>query len=146
MGVMTQNGKVLIWLGIVLLVGGFFVPISRPLVDAYPLPSEVVNLQGLHIQALVFEAAFASIITGTITLGFGLVLEKMDATAAAPKGKAEGEAEDEEAEVSALLDPVAEEERRMARVLRDSSRDILISLAIIALIAIAVFGVITLRS
>jgi len=37
----------------------------------------VVNLQGLHIQALVFQGGFAAVIAGAVLFGFGTVDETL---------------------------------------------------------------------
>lgn len=44
------------------------------------LPTEVANIHGMHIQALLFQAAFFAFLAAVISFGFATLGEKLDPT------------------------------------------------------------------
>jgi uncharacterized membrane protein YedE/YeeE len=87
---MKETGILLIALGVVACIVAFFITTSthvgyvpsltyNPL-NPYaspPMPSDVVNLWGLHVQGLFFQGGFAAIIAGSVLYGFGTVDETL---------------------------------------------------------------------
>jgi hypothetical protein len=81
----------LVALGILLLIGAFFVDVSRqveymPSVSLYApsLPREVANVHAMHIQALIVHGGLAAVIAGIIAIGFGTLDERLAAGAQRP--------------------------------------------------------------
>lgn len=81
---MREAGGFLILVGVIAIIGAFFVTTSThvgyvPSSTYLPsMPSDVVNLHGLHIQALVFQGGFAAIIAGSVLFGFGAIDETLN--------------------------------------------------------------------
>jgi hypothetical protein len=81
---MKQAGFFLVGVGILLLIGAFFVDVSRQ-IDYMPslgpytssFPREVANVHAMHIQALVVHGGLAAIIAGIIAIGFGTLDERL---------------------------------------------------------------------
>jgi len=87
---MKEGGWALVSLGFLLLLGAMLVDVSVDVgyVPASPylpsLPREVANLHAMHVQALIVQGGLASIICGTISIGFGTIVEAMRKDQQAP--------------------------------------------------------------
>jgi hypothetical protein len=82
---MKESGWALVGLGVLLLIGSLFVDVSRsvgyvPSGLGYGFPREVANIHAMHIQSLIFHGGLAAILAGTITIGFGEVVEILGTT------------------------------------------------------------------
>jgi hypothetical protein len=87
---MRTFGQIIFSIGILLIIGGFFVPVSTHVgympADSYlsSMPSDAINIHGLHIQALVFQGGFTGLIVGALLEGFGLINETLTRNARPP--------------------------------------------------------------
>lgn len=78
---MKESGWALVSLGVLLLLGALLVDVSVDVgyIPTNPylpsVPREIANLHAMHIQALIVQGGFASIVCGTIAIGFGTVAE-----------------------------------------------------------------------
>lgn len=94
---MKDAGGVLIGLGVIAVIAAFFVttsshvsytpPLTYSPLNPYlppPMPSDVVNLWGMHVQALILQAGFATIIAGSVLFGCGAINETLSRNAGAP--------------------------------------------------------------
>jgi hypothetical protein len=71
---MKDAGLGLIIVGLLAIVGGFFITVSRSI--GYPV-GEVANLHAMHVQSLVFHGGFFAFLSGAVLFAGGSIVNAL---------------------------------------------------------------------